>query len=102
MSCRIKQGQLDFGKSEIQILFCKHFGGREEEWNLRIALINFLKMWFISNFDTSFTHECNCNPKEEDSSFKIQGFMATYIYSKPKMGMAGVKRAWEHKIVWQI
>ena len=41
-------------KNNIWILFWEHLGGRKEEWNLRIALINFLVMRFILNFDTSF------------------------------------------------
>ena len=32
-------------------------GGEKEKQNLKIALINFLVMGFISNFDTSFTAE---------------------------------------------
>ena len=72
-------------KNNIQILFCEHLGGRKEERDLRIALINFLVMRFFSNFDTSFTHEYYRNPKEEDSSCKIDGFMATYI---PKLKWA--------------
>ena len=38
----------------IQILFYEHLGGRKEERNLRIALINSIVMRFISNFDISF------------------------------------------------
>ena len=38
----------------IQILFSCHLGAKLVKRNLRIALINFLVMRFISNFDISF------------------------------------------------
>ena len=41
-------------QNNIQILFFEHLGGRKGERNLRIALINFPVMRFISNFDISF------------------------------------------------
>ena len=41
-------------QNNIQILFYEHLGGRNEEQNLRIALINLIMMRFISNFDISF------------------------------------------------
>ena len=41
-------------KNNFQILFLYIVGGGKEKRNLRIALINFLVMRFISNFDISF------------------------------------------------
>ncbi len=41
-------------ENNIQILFSSRLGGRKEERNLRIALINSIVMRFISNFDISF------------------------------------------------
>ena len=40
--------------NNFQIIFLYIVGGGKEKRNLRIALINFLVMQFISNFDTSF------------------------------------------------
>ena len=41
-------------RNNIWKLFSYILGGGKEKRNLRIALINFLVMGFISNFDTSF------------------------------------------------
>ena len=41
-------------ENNFQILFLYIVGGGKEKRNLRMALINFLVMQFISNFDTSF------------------------------------------------
>ena len=41
-------------RNNIWKLFSYIVGGGKEKRNLRIALINFLVMGFISNFDTSF------------------------------------------------
>ena len=41
-------------ENNFQIIFLYIVGGGKEKQNLRIALINFLVMRLISNFDTSF------------------------------------------------
>ena len=46
--------QILFLRNNIWKLFFYIVGGRKEKWNLRIALINFIVMRFISNFDKSF------------------------------------------------
>jgi hypothetical protein len=49
-----------------------------EEQNLRIALINSIKMQFISNFDINFYSRVILKSKKKKSSCKIDRFIATY------------------------
>ena len=76
-------------ESFIQILFFEHLGGRKGEWNLRIALTNFLVMGFISNFITSFNSLVLLKSKRRGlylQNWRIYG----HLNVKIKRGVAGL------------